>query len=555
MRVRNLVMISLLLLASVSLSFGQEDEGVFAYGYNASGAKHDLEQQERDYRYTIAKQVFDDLITAKGDKGMPVPRLVMDRSSRLVAWAKPAERMIGLETRAYEICTSFGADSLNALAALLAHELTHYYEKHDWNDHFVLAYQDMNSQAAQQALQGKMLLEAQADELGGILAHTAGYRTLDVLPKLLDAVYEGYQLPEEHPKGQYPSLAKRRDIATKSSENLAMLVGVYEQAGFLLATRQYDWARELYNHILVKQGFRSREIYNAMGLAAAMEVVDAQGPTQVKYRYPFQMDLNTRLGARGMDQEEMRALLQEAIGYFEQATELDPDYVPAAVNLACSHALQGALDDAEYFSRKAMKKAKAAGLTSSQSDLMVLDGIIKAQQEDEPGARADWQAAVDLDGNGLAKANLAILNGEPPAATPAFGRGMSDEEIEGVILNEIVADLLSGLEDPDQYIPIIKGKLNFALKGYPRSDLWMLANDIGSKYACFHATQSSYTGSTSKGIKIGSMEKEVISAYDQPGRILRLADGETWAYPKEDLLIHLDGNRRVKGWTVFTITR
>lgn len=43
----------------------------------------------------------------------------------------PDKIQIGLEEKAYDICISFGADSLNALAALLGHELVHYFEKHD----------------------------------------------------------------------------------------------------------------------------------------------------------------------------------------------------------------------------------------------------------------------------------------------------------------------------------------------------------------------------------------------------------------------------------------
>src|SRR5690349_3723993 len=120
----------LYLLFMVQKSSGQ----VFAFIQQEAGSNNN--GQVTAWKYTVANKVFGELLRARGDFRMQAPTLVMNKRERYVAWMDPDQVQIGLEEKAYDICATFGKDSLNALAALLAHELTHYYEKHDWSRHF-----------------------------------------------------------------------------------------------------------------------------------------------------------------------------------------------------------------------------------------------------------------------------------------------------------------------------------------------------------------------------------------------------------------------------------
>ena len=70
------------------------------------------------YKLETSRRVFEQLILARGDFGLPKPGL------EVVADPKELARFSGqtiyLGEKAYDLCTSFGPDSLNALASLCA---------------------------------------------------------------------------------------------------------------------------------------------------------------------------------------------------------------------------------------------------------------------------------------------------------------------------------------------------------------------------------------------------------------------------------------------------
>ena len=56
------------------------------------------------------------------------------------AFFNPENTTINLGEKIYDICASFGADSLNALALVLGHELAHFYKDHEWGLAFGTAH-------------------------------------------------------------------------------------------------------------------------------------------------------------------------------------------------------------------------------------------------------------------------------------------------------------------------------------------------------------------------------------------------------------------------------
>lgn len=160
----------LLLIVWLALPFalGAQDS-LFAFVDNPFSRRFAPEPVE-GYKLEVAQRIFDDLVKTRGSFRMPVPELVMNTGRRYMAWMHPGKRQIGLEEQAYDICASLGEDSLNALAAMLSHEIIHYYENHDWKRNFINQNDGLEAAEQLEQLSDGLKYKTQADYFGGVLA-------------------------------------------------------------------------------------------------------------------------------------------------------------------------------------------------------------------------------------------------------------------------------------------------------------------------------------------------------------------------------------------------
>lgn len=550
--------ISLLLIYSQSLfsqhNHGQE-EGIFSFAFNENGAQSTfkLRGNQHNYKYQTTKKVMDALIEAKGVRSMAIPKLVMSNAKRNIAWAKPSKALIGLELKAYDICISFGKDSLNALAALLAHELTHYYEKHDWKNQFAKDFGSVDNTGNRAA--EKLDVETQADYLGGFLAFTAGYNTLAMMPQILDKVYAGYGFSENLPG--YPSLAERKKMATKSLEKLADLIPIFETANFLIAAKDYKSAKAYYEYILINEKYQSREIYNNLGVLSTHLAMDLFAEGDLQYIYPVELDVRSRLSPnmKGMGndpEQERKMLLEEAIKYFKNAQNLDQNYAPAMLNLGCAYALQANFFDAQYHAQKAMQMGEQQRNTKLISDAQILLGIIEARQGQKNKAANLFQKAMQAK-NSLGQFNLNILQEQPtPFPTTPNTAFAKPEKIDNVSLDEMVNQLNMGSLTPTKQVNVTK-KVLFALKEENNSKVLINFLPTADAYHFFHLTNDNYSGQTNKGIKIKDSIDKVMSTemYGAPQRVVNLSNGQLLIYKRFKMFFQIDAANKVKGWAVF----
>jgi TolB-like protein/DNA-binding winged helix-turn-helix (wHTH) protein/Tfp pilus assembly protein PilF len=95
----------------------------------------------------------------------------------------------------------------------------------------------------------------------------------------------------------------------------------------------------------------------------------------------------------------------KAIGYFEQATVLDPKYAPPYAGLADAYALLGSMPNQEVSRGEAMPKAKAAALKALQLNDSLADAhaslaFVEMQYEwDWPGSDKEFKRALELNPN------------------------------------------------------------------------------------------------------------------------------------------------------------
>ena len=546
MRERAFFILLLSLLPSLIFACSEED-GIFAYVINSRGeAAH---KNVAGYKYEVAAEVFNRLVQARGDFQQPAPEFVMNDGRLYMAWMNPKKKEIGLEAAAYDLCTTFGADSLNALAALLAHEMTHYYQKHDWTRQFANA--NPNTEAAKkigQALDG-LSLETQADYLGGFLALSAGFDTYGVSPELLPRIYKAYTLPEQIPG--YPPLSDRISFANNAVKLLQELSAVFQTANCLTVVGAYDDALAYYQMIL--KDYQSRELYNNLGVLDVLSALDYFSPKDMPYVLPLELDTESRLSrsSRGIDSIAVRnALLEHALAQFKRAADLDENYPAALLNRACAYLLLDEREDAAFWAGKAKKLGKKMKMAEEAADADVLLGIIAALNGEPEDAKAILQKAAAA-GHPLAGPNLAVLTGESTKPDGVLGftnNGGGVERLDGLLLSDFMA-----APDFDLQVEVAKD-IFCGLKQRPHSKIAAHYADE-HHYAWFLMSAEDYDGATGRGIHLGDELDALLEKYPSGHRIVSSRQGTFLVYPIENIIFLLGSDGKVKQWMVYRMKR
>ncbi|MDX1940280.1 MAG: hypothetical protein SFU99_06995 [Saprospiraceae bacterium] len=515
------------------------------------------------YENEISQTVFNRLIDARGDFGLPRPQLKFVKDTTELA--RISGQTIFLGAKAYQVCRSFGADSLNALAALLSHELIHYYSGHSWEHEFSRAFANMD--LSKEIKDGWFADEVQADLWGGLLAFSAGYNVQKILPEFFPKLYNIYGLSESI--SGYPKLQERIQLAQKSAEKLDILLGFFETANCLVALGMHEDAIAYYQMIL-REGYRAREVYNNIGVYYTLAALQLFKKGQIPYGLPLELDAKARVGESlkanddKASKEKRVQLLQEAISYFEQARALDPEYAVALINQGCAYTLLGIaagqeevdLVEEQYtqallLAKRAEREAREQKRTKVQSDGLVLRGILAAVQSDSTDALKLWAQAATM-GNALAKVNTEILqNGASETASNRLEKSNEREQIEKVsldlFLRQPTFDTIIKLESPGML-----GKWSQSSTKLFLEQSKIFAHFISQKrYAVLHFTKDDYSNQTLLGIKIGDAREKLMQTYRLPDKTIQTAQGELLVYPAREIMFWLNENGQVERWCVF----
>lgn len=500
---------------------------------------------EDGYKYETAKTIFKKLVQSRGDFRRQAPTFKMTNGTNSVAWMDPDNLQIGLEEQAYDICISFGKDSLNALAALLAHEITHYYERHDWNRNFAQRNEQLKTAQELKELEEGLKIETQADYLGGFLAFSAGYEVYGIMPKLLPKIYDIYGLPPEI-EG-YPNLSDRIKMAENASELLKKLLDVFETANYLILLEAYEDARSYYQFIL--RDYQSREIYNNLGVCTALEALKHFDTKEIPYGLPLELDATTRLNAavRTPDPNRIKkrlALLKEALDFFERAAKLDKNYPTAFINKACVHFLLEEKEEATFYANKAKKISEQQENNKAKGDALVLLGILAIQNNDTENADALLNQAIALD-NVLAQTNSDIYHDKEDFVFLDQFPEMGIEQIEGFSLSNY-------LEAPelDQQIAVNQ-KTICGSRNLPASKLLIHYFGEAERYAVFQTTAKHYKNATLTNIKLDATQLQILTKYQLPSSTIETNTGKYLVYKSKNLLFKLNAENKLESWTVY----
>jgi tetratricopeptide (TPR) repeat protein len=537
-----------LFCTSIALQSQSNGEVAFAFVQNKSGNTKNYRSKALisidNPKYQTANTVYQALVHARGDMRLPAPDFVMSKNDNYVAWMDASRVLIGLEEKSYDVCMGFGADSLNALAALLAHEITHYYEKHDWTRHFITEQNGSDLGKKLLNIEEGIKHEAQADYLGGFLAVSSGFPIAGLMPRLLDSLYASYHLPDT--LAGYPSLKERKTMSESTQSKLNELEYAFKMANYLTILGYYE-AAEKYQHFLLTE-FQSREIYNNAGVLAVVSALSGQDNGAGSFYFPMEIDPVSRLSSnkKGMRLKNS-ALLQKAADYFLKAKELDPTYAPAYLNLACVYALTEQMDDAHYFLKKAEKLGKKQNDQQTKSDILVVQGILSCMEH-------DTIVALKLFGKAHAQGNeLGALNAEKllntakkPVLSPKNAPKSEIEKMDSVSLDRFLVDLNVG-----QVLDIEKGKSTLGIKKLTNSMIFVHLSDEEQQTVLVQISNEKSTEKTHLGVGRGTKQKEVLSTYNSPSKTIQTNNGQYWVYFSEQIGFQFDENNEVMSWFVF----
>ncbi len=520
------------------------------------------------YKSAAVREVFNRLKNAKGDHRSRRPFLRFVKSSGGgPAVAYPKSGTILFEEKAYDICAGFGKDSLNALANILAHELVHCYEKHDWEEFFAHDFSDkkvggmVNDDAKED--------EIQADYLGGFLAYQAGFSTAGIASKFIDKVYEKYGLTDEL-LSNYPPKAERKGMAAKSAEKLKSLLDLFDMGNYLAALGEYPDALEYYLKVL--EDFQSREVYNNVGVLSTLSAMRLFGQSENRFAYPVELDAQSRMrvGSRGTGTDSLReALLGEAIDYFEKARQFDAFYPIAHLNEGCAHALLGLAqkefrelewEDSEVAARRALRLcADQKEWQHTQADAHVLLGILSAVKKDSVQSEGHLADALSIENsNFLALANRDALRGIKPVFKPVLEIDLSAETVDGLAIKDLRLDATNVrgklVDAPDRVVTLAAKEFSTS-KAFANSAVTGTGGQKFKKNTFLLMTADGYAQPTAKGIKIGSPLADVLEKYGEPQARVNLGGGSMLRYKNSGdfsgMVFQLSNAGKVERWAVY----
>ncbi|MEM6317089.1 MAG: M48 family metalloprotease [Bacteroidota bacterium] len=482
------------------------------------------------------QSIFSELTVAVGDKSRTLPKVVVRQEKRFGASYKRSENTIFIEQTAIDICNTLGEDAKSAVAFLLGHELTHYYQKHDWQEAGFTTGFLTNAAIFQKHIHH----EREADTYSAFITHLAGYNSIKILPELLDKIYQAYGLVGKELRS-YPTLAERKAVANEVCKTVQGLIDIYQVGNYLYALGKYEEALVSYEYLL--KYVRYKELYNNIGLCALYAALPA---TRRDFPFDYPLTLDTNVPLRAPSSFTKDELLQKAIYHFAEATTYDASYFVSYLNLVCAYDLAGEFDKVDPLLRSLKKIAFQA---EEQQQLNLLEGI-QAFRRQQKEVALDYFSRVATNPTfpklaDLANTNLQIVQGQKVQRKAGYQPPRLADKIDGINL------LFYENEAAD----------NFLLRDEPLHQQSVLIHSLkSSKIYLFKSneqvTKIQFTKApnarTSHNIGIGSSIRQIEVAYpNTEKRLVAHTNGVYLLLEAKGLLFNLDKQNRVLEWCVF----
>jgi hypothetical protein len=308
-------------------------------------------------------EIFNKLKEAKGLNSNDLPSLsIVSRLPRdlnlTMAMANSETGEITLEKRTAQMSLdSLGSEGINGIAFLLAHEISHFVEKHKVRHEYILSgaaelaidesipdnsldaiAKKYNQIASKYQIRAN---ESEADLEAGFMCYLAGYHSKTAGADFLKSAYKKFNIPNPE-DGNYPTLAERMEITKRAGNQLDTLIKVYNMANYLNFLEEFELSSICYEYI--SKIYKSKEILNNKGVLYLKQAIQLIDPEKVKYALPITLDFNF-VGGKGVDDEERKLyeakmdFLNLAISNFEESASMSNTYATPLLNISIAHYL------------------------------------------------------------------------------------------------------------------------------------------------------------------------------------------------------------------------
>lgn len=329
----------------------------------------------------------------------PIPQLqIVDSPNDPWAIALPDGYIVlskGAVEIAYRQATSEEGDA--RLAFVLGHELAHLAKNDFWHQQVYRALMGDPDTASllnllkqnadvEEADEKRRLDEAQvkewaADDWGFVYAATAGYRVETLLgaPQTGQPDFFAHWMAQTQTRVD-PTHPKTDDRAKALRVRLQQVQGKLDFFHYgvrLTHFGAHEDAKYFYEEFL--KSFPSREVLGDLGLTYLQLARAEMGPARAeRFCFPTLLDVETRADGlktrSGSSGDELPAAarehLQRAVATLKQAAEMDPDYLPARLNLAVAYLY---LDEI-YQARAAIEDARK--LAPQREDVNLIRALV-----------------------------------------------------------------------------------------------------------------------------------------------------------------------------------
>jgi hypothetical protein len=554
---------------------------VFSSKINAQ----DLLLPSTNYKYKVVEKICEKIAKVR-EYDRPVPELKMyARTSKVQVIAQfvavSGHQMIYVDEKLYDLCAKFGADSLNALACIVGHELAHYTQNHHYKDGFFAGLLPNSfgipKSVRKNAKEQKMELEVEADYYGLLQGYLAGYNTYQLLPKVLGKIYEEYKLNEQ--LEGYPTKNERIGSAEKTVSEIKSLIPVFDAGKFLYLSKNYEDASTCFQFI--SNTFTDRDIANNIGVSVLAQAINLMNKEEVYFAYPCELDAagrllssttrNTFSGDNRKDKkQQIKDLLKKAELYLKQVLKLDKSYTSAYINLACKYTLEGnhafAVGHINELEKVLAEMPSSKGGIPANAHL--IRGIALARNNQLEAAMSDFETASKK-GAYMADYNLALYN----KLNQSFLEKLFDVQNIREWITDFVAE---NKKDKSKFIPANTEKIDNQIVNKLLQEKFSENTTIQLQGRAIHVAsinnentekikirlfdkniylliaKPTYEGKTSLGIAIGSSKNQLLTAYGSPTYIKSGSNSEFYFYEKAKMVIEVSEGR-VKNWILYYI--
>lgn len=482
---------------------------------------------------TNTQAVFDKVANVFSSGKTPPELQIINNLGTVALYQPGINPIIQLDSKLLDICATFQIDSLNALASVLGHELSHYYLHNDWYSSFAnkVDSDKLKLNLTKRFSEKSFEYEAQADYYGCLNAFIAGYEVLPIMPQLVDRIYDAYNLSDEI--NGYPSKELRKESVKQISAELRILTDIYQSSEVLIALEDFENAIICLDRVSKK--FPSKTVFNNMGVCKLEQYLKHFG-NDIPFVLPIEYDALGRLiygtnrNSNLFTKEDGKKWINDAINFFEKALKIDNSCEATKINLAIAQIL-----NQNYYASLGELKNTTHKKTS------FLEAVNQYYLDTK--INLDFECEDDF-----CKLNKRILQGEDKDEIweTYFVNQLSAYPLLKSFEIEIIGDVSLGNADCNSLPQTISTnpKLEICVS---ENVIQIIADD---KTINFSVTEEHPKQSTELGITSRSSKTEVLKSYGYPNHQINTNRGEILHIEEGKILFYLDDGGVYK-WIVY----